>query len=59
MRRGLKPSETAYVASGRDRRPLRFSVSGEDAIERAYGTHWVSPELTPRPYYPSARDHQE
>ncbi len=46
MRRGLKPSETAYVASARDRRPLRFSVSGEDAIERAYRTHWVSPELS-------------
>jgi hypothetical protein len=27
-RRGLMPSETAYVARTRDRRPLRFSVSG-------------------------------
>jgi hypothetical protein len=25
---------------------LRFSVSGEPAIERAYRTHWVSPELS-------------
>lgn len=45
-RRGLKPSETAYVARTRDRRPLRFSVSGAAEIERAYRTHWVSPELS-------------
>ncbi len=45
-RRGLVPSETAYVARTRDRRPLRFSKSGEPAIERAYRTHWVSPELS-------------
>ncbi|CAN5200219.1 hypothetical protein BH20ACT16_BH20ACT16_08800 [soil metagenome] len=30
------------------RRPLRFSVSGDPAIERAYRTHWVSPELSER-----------
>lgn len=46
--RGLKPSETAYVARSRDRRPLRFSKSGDPAIERAYRTHWVSPELSER-----------
>ena len=46
--RGLKPSETAYVARTRDRRPLRFSKSGDSAIERAYRTHWVSPELSER-----------
>lgn len=44
--RGLNPSETDYVARTRDRRRLRFSVTGEDAIERAYRTHWVSPELS-------------
>ena len=43
---GLNPSETDYVARTRDRRPLRFSVSGDTAIERAYRTHWVSPELS-------------
>lgn len=32
----------------RDRRRLRFSLSGDDAIERAYRTHWVSPELSER-----------
>lgn len=44
--RDLTPSETAYVARTRDRRPLRFSASGNPDIERAYRTHWVSPELS-------------
>lgn len=43
---GLSPSETAYLARTRDRRPLRFSKSGNPEIERAYRTHWVSPELS-------------
>jgi hypothetical protein len=42
----LRPSETAYVARTRDRRKLRFSKSGNPAIELAYRTHWVSPELS-------------
>ena len=46
--RGLNPSETDYVARTRDRRQLRFSVSGDAAIERAYRTHWVSPDLSQR-----------
>lgn len=46
--RHLQPSETAYVARTRDRRALRFSVSGKPAIERAYRTHWMSPELSER-----------
>jgi hypothetical protein len=45
---GLSPSETAYLARTRDRRPLRFSKSGDPEIERAYRTHWVSPELSER-----------
>ena len=45
---GLKPSETAYVARTRDRRPLRFSKTGDTGIELAYRTHWVSPELSER-----------
>lgn len=44
--RDLKPSETGYVARTRDRRTLRFSKSGDPAVERAYRTHWVSPELS-------------
>lgn len=46
--RGLRPSETAYVTRTRDRRPLRFSKSGDPEIERAYRTHWVAPELSER-----------
>jgi hypothetical protein len=46
--KGLKPSETDYVARTRDRRRLRFSVSGDAGIERAYRTHWVLPELSQR-----------
>jgi len=45
---GLQPSETAYVARTRDRRPLRFSKTGDPGIELAYRTHWVSPELSER-----------
>jgi hypothetical protein len=44
--RGLTPTETGYIARTRDRRPLRFSVSGAPEIERAYRTHWVCPELS-------------
>lgn len=44
--RGLQASETGYVARRRDRRPLRFSKSGNPDIERHYRTHWVSPELS-------------
>jgi hypothetical protein len=46
--RGLKPSETAYVARRPGRPALRFSVSGDAGIERLYRTHWVSPELGER-----------
>ncbi len=43
----LVASETTYVARTPDRRPLRFSVSGSETIERAYRTHWVSSQLSP------------
>jgi hypothetical protein len=48
QQRGLKPSETGYVARSRGGQPLRFSKSGDPSIERAYRTHWVSPELSGR-----------
>lgn len=48
MQRGLTARETTYVARTRDRRPLRFSVSGQPDIERGYRTHWVSRELSER-----------
>lgn len=47
-RRGLRPSETAYVARTPNRPVLRFSKSGAPDIERAYRTHWVSPDLSER-----------
>ena len=44
--RRLVASEVAYVAHTPDRRSLRFSESGSPEVERAYRTHWVSPELS-------------
>jgi hypothetical protein len=44
-RHGLNPSEVEYIARTRDRRMLQFSANGHPDIERAYRTHWVSPEL--------------
>lgn len=44
--RGLQPSEASYVAATRDRRSLRFTADDESTVERAYRTHWMSPELT-------------
>ena len=41
VRHGLEPSESAYMARTRDRRPLRFSASGQETIERSYRTHWA------------------
>lgn len=44
--RDLVASRTEYVARTRDRRRLRFSVSGKPSIEEAYRTHWVSPRIS-------------
>lgn len=44
-RRGLRPSEAAYVSATRERRPLRFGKTGDPGIERAYRTHWLSPDV--------------
>jgi hypothetical protein len=46
--KGLRPSETAYVARTPGRPALQFSRSGEATIERLYRTHWVSPALSER-----------
>jgi hypothetical protein len=43
---GLVPSEVGYLAATRDRRPLRFTADGDQAVERACRTHWISPELS-------------
>ena len=44
--KGLVASPTDYVARTPRRQTLRFSKSGDAAIEAAYRTHWVSPELS-------------
>ncbi len=44
--KGLTPSEAAYTAATRDRRPLRFTSGGDEHAERAYRTHWMSPDLS-------------
>jgi hypothetical protein len=43
---GLVPSEVDYLAATRDRRPLRFTAGGDEAVEAACRTHWISPELS-------------
>jgi hypothetical protein len=43
---GLLASGTEYLARTPRRQPLRFSRSGDPAIEESYRTHWVSPELS-------------
>jgi hypothetical protein len=43
---GLTASETKYVARTPRRNALRFSRSGDPAIEAHYRTHWVSPALS-------------
>jgi hypothetical protein len=55
--KGLKPSETVYLrkASGR-KQPLRFSKSGDPAIEKNYRTHYVAPAAPERkPKAPAKR----
>ena len=44
--RGLLASQTKYVARSPLGQNLRFSQSGNPAIEVSYRTHWVSPELS-------------
>ncbi len=44
--KGLLASPTEYVARTPRRQTLRFSRSGDTAIEVASRTHWVSPELS-------------
>jgi hypothetical protein len=39
--RGLSASPTDYVAGSPQRQTLRFSRSGDGAIEALYRTHWV------------------
>ena len=42
---GLQPRETVYVSWTPDRHRLRFTKSGDENVECAYRTHWISPQL--------------
>ena len=43
LNENLKPSWTGYMSWGKGRRiPLRFSKSGDENIERAYATHFIT-----------------
>lgn len=44
--KGLEPSEADYIARHPDRPALRFTESGNAAVERHYRTHFVSTELS-------------
>jgi hypothetical protein len=44
--RGLSASPTHYLARTPQRQTLRFSRSGDPAIEALYRTHWVSQQLS-------------
>jgi hypothetical protein len=46
--RGLSPNQADYVTRTPQRQALRFSRSGEPAVEARYRTHWVSPKLPER-----------
>jgi hypothetical protein len=49
LEKGLRPSETGYVRRTRNGTlDLRFSKSGDPAIEKNYRTHYVSPALSER-----------
>jgi hypothetical protein len=42
----LVPSEASYAARTPQQPTLRFSRSGDEALERRYRTHWLSGELS-------------
>jgi hypothetical protein len=45
IQKGLVASETDYVARTPQRQTLRFSVSGNAALETLFRTHWISGDL--------------
>ena len=44
--KGLVASEAEYIARTPQRQVLRFSRSGDPALERRYRTHWISSALS-------------
>lgn len=43
---GLAPGESSYISTNRGRRTLSFTESGDQAVEREYRRHWISPDLS-------------
>jgi len=43
--KGLIESETEYVARTPQRQTLRFTQSGDPALEKLYRTHWIASDL--------------
>jgi hypothetical protein len=43
--KGLVASEAEYVARTPQRQTLRFSQSGDPALEKSFRTHWISGDL--------------
>ncbi|MFI5952504.1 DUF2293 domain-containing protein [Cryptosporangium sp. NPDC051539] len=46
QRSGLSPADATYTAASRDRRTLRFTRDGSDAVEQAFRVQWLAPGLT-------------
>jgi hypothetical protein len=46
VRQGLVPNQVDYVGASRDRRPLRFTVDADSAVETLFRTHWTLAGLT-------------
>lgn len=44
--RGLLQSDVEYLSGTRDRRALRFTASGDAAVERLFTTQWTDPNLS-------------
>ena len=45
-RQGLVANQVDYVGASRDRRPLRFTVDADSAVETLFRTHWTLAGLT-------------
>ncbi|WP_073260979.1 DUF2293 domain-containing protein [Cryptosporangium aurantiacum] len=44
--KGLVAGEASYVAASRDRRALRFTRTGDDAVEQAFRIEWSAADLS-------------
>lgn len=44
---GLERGEAPWVAASRDRRDLRFTLRGDETVERTFRVRWLAPDLSP------------